>query len=192
MKIENSSCFTLSIQSIYLAFIFCQHVSGVEIRLSIGEKKIFQRYEKIEFALDVGKTFANPYNTGDEDVYVEIKKPDGKSVKIPAFYMQRFEFEMRPRGGRNYEWLYPDGNAKWFARYVCDTEGEYSAIAVYNSATSFARSEPIKFKCVGGNNNGFIRVARDNPQYFEFDSGRAFFPYRIKPRLRGIRSIFRF
>jgi len=150
--------------------------ADIEITLNLVEQKTFECYEKVEFEITINKLFPNPFNTGDEEVFLEILKPDGKIVKLPAFWMQKFDFKMRPRGDRNYEWLYPKGNPRWLARYAVDIEGEYSATAVYKSPENTIRSSSIKFKCTGGDKKGFVRVSKANPRYFEYENGTPFFP----------------
>lgn len=161
-----------------LSNVFCMYAFGsaIEIKLRLAEEKTFQCYEKIEFEITLNKHFADPFNSSDEEVFIEILKPDGTIVKLPVFWMQKFDFKMLPRGDRNYEWLYPEGNPGWFARFSGNLEGEYTVVAVYKAPEGIARSSPIKFKCSGGDKKGFIRVSKTNPEYFEFDNGNSFFP----------------
>lgn len=149
---------------------------SIEITSNLVDQKTFECFEKVEFEILLNKCFADPFNTGDEEVFLEITKPNGKIVKLPAFWIQKFDFKMRPLENRNYEWLYPEGNARWFARYAGDIEGEYSATAVYNSPETISRSSAIKFKCSGGDKKGFIRVSKTNQKYLEYDNGTPFFP----------------
>jgi len=69
---------------------------SIEITINLVDQKTFECFEKVEFEILLNKCFADPFNTGDEEVFLEITKPNGKIVKLPAFWMQKFDFKMRP------------------------------------------------------------------------------------------------
>ena len=136
-------------------------------------------YQKIEFTIDLPTTYTNPYDPEEVDLSLAIEGPSGKTVSLPAFYMQPYEY--RQIGGtKQRDWFYPAGAAGWKARFAPREVGSYRcrAILVSKKGTGAAREESgtVTFECVKSDQKGFVRVARGNPRYFEYGEGGTFFP----------------
>lgn len=159
-----------------ISFFCARAAEQVQIDLQIIGNDKPSAFEKVEFKISFGNIPGNPFDPQDINVFLEIKKPDGRTITHTAFYAQNYEFKPIQRGGRMSEWLYPADKPGWFARYSPDIEGNYSVQAVLNCIHGSFRSSPVNFSCVGKSRKGFIRTSKSNPRFFEFADGSPFFP----------------
>ncbi|MGB9602833.1 MAG: hypothetical protein ACPMAG_08585 [Limisphaerales bacterium] len=161
-----------------LLFCFVQGTFGqTNVPVVKLNKYQFQCNECVEFAINYNRDFYNPYDPDEADVSIQILKPDGKTVTIPAFYFQEFEFKNISHSGKSVEWLYPVGLPYWKVRYTPNIEGEYKATTVVKIRNNeIVKSLPISFLCKGKTGIGFIRISTTNPNYLEFENKEPFFP----------------
>ncbi len=133
------------------------------------------KYEKVEFVIEVGRTFPNPFDPAEVEVDLEIKTPSGKTVVLPAFWYQPYEREAGGRG-RKEDWLYPSGAAHFRARYAPSETGAHSCRARRKDKTGTARSKSVSFEAVASTHKGYVRVSKKDPRFFELDDSTPFFP----------------
>ena len=86
-----------------------------QITLSTPQKQV-GKYEKLEFAIEVGREYRNPFDPCEVEVNVLVTSPSGRSLALPAFYGQDYERQDVPQGGRTATWYYPHGTGSWKAR----------------------------------------------------------------------------
>ncbi len=132
------------------------------------------KYEKIEFSLQVDKTYSNPFDPDEVALDLEITTPGGRSLVLPAFWHQPFERERLGRG-RPVDWMYPAGEAGWRARFASAEAGPHTAVARIKDRDGTARSKPVRFEVKPSVRSGFLRTSAKDPRFLEFSEGRPFF-----------------
>jgi len=134
------------------------------------------RYGKLEITSEAGGAWQNPYDPDEIDMWAEFTGPSGRAVVVPAFYHQGFQ-----RIGEADEAARPllkeAGPPRWKVRFSPTEVGDYSFV-LGAKVRGVARPESgqLRFRCVASDAAGFIRVSPLNRRYFQFDSGRPFFP----------------
>ena len=131
-------------------------------------------FGKIEFAINGVTNCADPFDPAEVDLRIEFTTPAGKQVIVPAFFAQEYE-RRTGEGGAPRDWAYPIGRGAWKARFAPIVAGQYRAVAMLKDCSGESRSTPLSFTCVPSSARGFIRVARQDPRFFEFDNGEPFF-----------------
>ena len=129
------------------------------------------KYQRIDFELAVPWTYRTPFDPSEVDVTLEIRGPDGKTLALPAFWMQGYQRQVLPRGGRK-DWLYPQGPAGWRARFAPMKAGRYEAVAKLKDSSREIRSPAVRFECVESTDPGFLRTSAKDPRFFAFSEGR--------------------
>lgn len=72
--------------------------------------------------------------------------------------------------------LKPDAPAGWRVRFTPREVGRYQLTVTACEGGQTARSVPVAFDVTPSANHGFVRLATEDPRYFVFDDGTAFFP----------------
>jgi hypothetical protein len=125
-------------------------------------------YEHLEFRFDLDAKVANPYNSDEIRIDMEILAPDHKRHVIPAFYLQSFQ-----KGSDN-TWQ-PSGFS-WNVRFTPDHPGKHLYYLLITHKGSIRKTEIFEFTVKpesNNNNRGFIRSSENS--YLVFDNGEAFF-----------------
>lgn len=130
-----------------------------------GSAQSVPRYARIEFTLR-NVPAIDPHGDAAANIGVDILTPSGKRVFVPAFRYQPFEHRPAARGQQ--EWLYPTGEGRWLVRFAPVELGKHTATSRGGTAT-------VNFEATASPSRGFIRVAKQNPRYFELDDGTPFF-----------------
>lgn len=133
-------------------------------------------FHKIEFRIDVPRTYSNPFNPEEVDVQIEVRQPDGSVLHLPAFWMQDYEHRPFPESGRLRDWFYPTGQPGWRARLSPTLPGRYEVLARLKDGRGRLASAPVPFDCLPSANPGYVRVSRKDPRFLAFSNGRPFFP----------------
>jgi len=138
------------------------------------------RYEKFEVTFDINRPVGNPFDPDHIKIDATFVGPKGKRVKVPAFYYQGFHRELK----NDREELTPVGAGVWKVRFAPVSLGPHSYyLAVHYSPDRRRRGQPAqlittkrRFACVESKSRGFVRVSKKDPNYFEFDNGKWFYP----------------
>jgi hypothetical protein len=146
------------------------------LELRLGGTPQVAQYEKIEFQISPRQVFARPYDPAEADLVIEIATPAKRTVVVPAFFIQDYEWRSQPQGGRQTAWWYPTNDPGWRARFAPDEPGRYSAKAVWRGRLGAQTSPVLSFTCQPKAGKGCVRVSRKDPRFFEFDNGTPFFP----------------
>jgi hypothetical protein len=146
-----------------------------------------ERWEPIEitFALD-NSAATDPQFPYDEAPPPSLEWVDGVTVdalftpdnwqtvyRRPAFVLQRYQRALK----NGAEWLYPQGQAVWAARFAPTTTGTWKYRIEVREARGTAQSAEKTFNVTSptnSNNHGPIRVAPLDSRYFEFADGTTF------------------
>ncbi len=134
-----------------------------------------ERNNRIEFAIGGVPKRPNPYDPDDADVRVLVHTPKGRSLIMPAFYMEPFDVTPRRRGEAMVDRFYPSGTPGWRVRFRPTEAGAHSFTALATIGTQTLRSGPIRLTVKPSKRTGFVRVSRRDPRFLELDDGTPFF-----------------
>ncbi len=141
------------------------------------------QYEKFEVTWPVQRRYTNPYDPQVVDVQGHFLGPDGTEVVVPGFYYQDFQ---RHRTEEGYEALVPAGQPCWKVRFAPRQQGEYRYYVSVNDAQGERRCHQKEFVAAPPlHPEGYVRVSRSDPHYFELDNGQCFYPLAINMRDGG-------
>lgn len=141
------------------------------------------QYEKFEITWPVQRRYTNPYDPQVVDVTGRFLAPDGTEITVPGFYYQDFE---RQRTKEGYEALIPVGQPCWKVRFAPRQQGRYRYYVSISDAQGQRRCHQAEFVATAPlHPQGYLRVSRSDPHYFEFDNGEYFYPLVINMRDGG-------
>lgn len=146
-----------------------------ELKLELLNERV-ERYGKAEFIIHWQRSYANPFDTGEVEVNLEVTTPSGKRLIIPSFFYQGFERRLIPYGNRKEEWIYPTGNPHWRARFSPMELGKYLCQAMARDRFGAFKSNRVSFECIHSKRMGFVQVSRKDTRFLEFTDGTPFFP----------------
>lgn len=114
-------------------------------------------YPKVEASFELPDIQGNPFDYTENDVLVTFSTPDGRSVRVPAFF---------------------DGGKTWRVRYTPDTQGRLTITSVSRNGVpvqpeKFDRRE---FDVTGTPKPGFVRRDPKDRSRFIFDNGNNYYP----------------
>jgi hypothetical protein len=135
-----------------------------------------EKYGLIELAIEPPRRYTNPFNSQEVDLSLVIKTPSGRTLRLPAFFVQQFEQKTLPKSGRMAAWMYPTGQPVWRARFAPVEVGVYRVVAELRDSDGLASSGAVEFRSTASRRAGFVRVSRRDSRFFEFDNGQPFFP----------------
>ncbi len=130
------------------------------------------KYEKLEVVYDLGKIYKNPFDSAQIDVTVEFKSPTGVLHSVKGFIYQDYE----RTGDFSQQTLTPKGGLVWKARFTSNEEGAWSYVIKAKDASGTSSAPTKSFVVNPSANKGFVRVSTNDPEYFAFDNGDAYFP----------------
>ncbi len=145
--------------------------AALELRASRAEVAAFGR---VEFRIAGVPECADPFDPEAVDLRLELTAPDGGRVVVPAFFAQDYVRGADGAGAPD-GWVYPTGTGVWMARFAPVLAGHHRAVAVLGRAGGELRSASVGFDCAASSARGFVRVARKDPRFLEFDNGEPFF-----------------
>jgi hypothetical protein len=163
----------------HLLLLSCLYLfaSGEEQKLKISvNPKIVGCYERVDIEIHSDIPCFNPFDPDEIDLSVELKTPKGKTIILPAFYMQPYERKVLEQGGRKVDWIYPAGLPGWKARFTPREVGKYQCTAVLRSRNIMLRSNTEGFLVKPRKNHGFVTISSKDPRFFSFEDGTPFFP----------------
>jgi hypothetical protein len=114
-------------------------------------------YPMIETSFQLASVPGDPFDYEKVNVQVELRKPEGGAVEVPAFF---------------------DGGTTWRMRYTPTTPGQYSVVGVkLNKETAHEEKLEKKDWTVNGSPQpGFVRIDKGDHHRFVFDNGSRYFP----------------
>ncbi|WP_428940171.1 DUF5060 domain-containing protein [Fontivita pretiosa] len=130
-------------------------------------------YERIEWELDLGKTYENPFDPNEIAVDATFVAPDGRQLKLPAFWDGEFASQPYNQSSEDKSTLQ---RSRWLLRFAAPWAGKWRMTVAARDRDGTRISEPIEFVVEPSDNPGFVRRAPDNTRYLQFDSGKPFFP----------------
>lgn len=114
-------------------------------------------YPRIETSFELAEVRGNPFDFTENDVLVSFGRPDGRNVRVPAFF---------------------DGEKTWRVRYTPDQPGRYTVQSVTLNGAQIQpdKLEKREFEVSGTPLPGFIRRDTRDKTRFVFDNGNSYYP----------------
>jgi len=149
-------------------------------------------YDKFEIVFKVNTVATNLYWPYDASPPTGVEAGCGVSVDLllsndnwqttytkPAFYYQRYVYENHPNPRSPAgEWIYPQGDPVWCARFAPITVGDWRykiRVKDAGGAALYPETGDLEFGCVPSTKHGPIRVSAADPRYFEYADGKPFY-----------------
>jgi len=129
-------------------------------------------FEAIELTVRLDAEFANPFDPDEIDLSADVADPTGRIRTVHGFLYQ--DFKRTLKDGK--EQLEPKGKPMWMLRYAPTAPGQHRYRVRVRTRGGEAAGEPGSFTATATANPGFIRVSPRNPRYFEFSTGKPYFP----------------
>jgi hypothetical protein len=127
-------------------------------------------YEKLEFTVDLGATYDNPYDPDDVALDALFTTPSGKTLSVPGFFMT--EEQRRVEDGT--ELMLPEGNGVWKVRFTPMEPGRHACTLRLRDRTGEVTQDIASFEVRKTASRGFVRQSKADPHYFAFDNGDGF------------------
>lgn len=136
------------------------------------------RFGKLELTVKLAATYDNPFDPEQVDLAAEFTTPSKKRVVVPGFFYQPYRHR-NPGDDARRPLLDADGEPCWKIRFTPTEVGPYVyAVRLRNrfgDVQGDVTSDAGRFDATPSEAAGFLRVAKANHRYFEFDAGRPFF-----------------
>jgi len=144
-------------------------LSGARPQTSGGRTR--GTYPKVEVRFELPDVKGNPFDYTENDVLVTFTTPDGRSVRVPAFF---------------------DGGKTWRVRYTPTTSGRHT---ISNVTLNGTPAQPDKldrreFDVTGSPQPGFVRRDPKDRTRFVFDNGNNYYPIGHNVGWGDVVSIF--
>lgn len=132
-------------------------------------------YERIEWVIDPGQTYHNPFDPDEAAIDAVFQGPAGRTLTLPAFWSQPFTDNRF--GHHDTRKATSAGEGQWLVRFSPVAAGKWTMHVTARQREGVRKSEPIEFQVTESPQaKGFIRRAPNNTRYLQFDSGQPFFP----------------
>lgn len=146
------------------------------INLTVPTKA--ERYKTISGSFELSREYFNPFDPEEIRVDAEVITHSGRKIIWPAFYTRNF---IRKRHFTR-EIIQPTGRAYWAFRFTPIEIGSHwirILITDHSSGEKVQLKTPWQyFTVVASKLDGFVKVSSDS-RFFEFSSGKMFFPIGI-------------
>ncbi len=133
------------------------------------------QYECHEISFKLNRTYENPFDPDEVDISAEFIGPTGKKQTVYGFWYQ--DYRRTPDG--RLEELRPVGDPMWKVRYTPVETGEYTYRIIIRDREGSLVTTPRRFMVRQSKHDGFIRVSDKDYHYFEFDSGKFYWPITL-------------
>ena len=127
------------------------------------------RGAKLEISIALDATFDNPFDPEQVEVVCEIRTPDGRRERLPAF----FHTPVQLAGDGRLEGYGPAG---WRVRYTPRVAGTHIYTIRARDRNGAAETPQGTFRCTDADFGGWVRVSKSQPLALEWGSGKPFVP----------------
>ena len=122
----------------------------------------------VELAVDLAATFANPFDPRQVTLDAEVTGPGGVRILQPGFFMIPYT--------RSGEGVVLAPKSEWRARFTPPAAGQWRVTVRVKDRTGEAAAKPVNVAVAPSDAPGMIRVSPRDGRYFEFASGKPYFP----------------
>src|SRR5690349_6793290 len=109
-------------------------------------------FDRVEFTVDPAASYSNPFDPDEIAIDATFAGPKGESIVLPAFWDDKF-----------------------IIRFAPTSPGTWSMTVAVRDKSGQRTPSRLSFDVAESNSRGFIRRAKDNPRYFQYDSGDPYF-----------------
>ncbi len=125
------------------------------------------QYEKYEATFTVDRSYTNPFDINEVDLYATLTRPDLTTVQVPAFYYRYYQVS-----GSNPETYANPGPEQWKFRFAPSQSGTYTyTVTVIDRDGTQTIYTNGNFTCTPGTGKGFIRIHPQDKLTFVYDDG---------------------
>lgn len=140
-------------------------------------------YEKLELTFATEAVYENPYDPEVVAVDGVFTSATGTVLTVPGFLYQDYERSQSPEG---FERLDPQGKSVWKVRFAPTEPGVWTYKVTLKDARGTSQSAPATVTATAPvKPQGYVRVSKRDPLYFEWDNGDWFWPLGINMRDGG-------
>jgi hypothetical protein len=173
--------------AVFFMIFFTAVLNAVSIT-SISDNSPALKYSKFEITMNLDTSYANPFDPAQIDITVNLTSPAGVTHSVEGFYFQDYI-----RGGDfNAQSLIANGPPCWKARFAPDEAGLWNYTVSAVDASGATSTVQNNFTVNDSPSDGFVRVSGNDPDYFAFDSKKAFFPVGENIGWAGAGSTYQF
>ncbi|MFW7379119.1 MAG: cellulase family glycosylhydrolase [Oligoflexus sp.] len=123
-------------------------------------------YQTMEFDLDIAATVIDPYDPQEFELKAVFFAPDGSRKEVAGFLAEG-----------KVDLLQPVENAVWKLRWTPIQAGEWSYQFIVKNRWQQSMSPMFTLQVAKAEGHpGFVRVDREKPEFFSFESGEFFYP----------------
>ncbi len=158
LKIALVVCILLSAISAWAQDIHVQRVDG---------KSSIAAYDLVQWSVDLGKSYDNPFNPDVIAVDATFTDEAGKKWVMPAFWYEP-PTDASVAGGDMPK------QPQWRIRFAPHA-GKWTFMVSAKDEAGTRTSESVSFEVAPSANPGMVRRQKDSHRYFQFDSGASYF-----------------
>ncbi|GMV45204.1 MAG: hypothetical protein AMXMBFR66_06020 [Pseudomonadota bacterium] len=138
---------------------------------TITDDEVARRHERVEIEVDPGATYNNPFDPDEVEIDVQLTRPDGSVLVVPAFHHRDFEIT-----GSAPERYGNGGAPSWRVRFTPAASGAHHWRAVVKDAAGTRALAEAAFTVADGTRRGFVRIDRRDGRFLRHDDGTPFVP----------------
>lgn len=133
-------------------------------------------YGKLELTVDLSATYVNPFDPDQIALDAVFTTPSGRQESVPGFLtIDHKRSVVRNDDGSGIELMEPT-SGRWCVRFAPRETGGHRCRLTLRDRSGEVRSEGITFDAVASDAHGFVRAARQDPHYLQFDDGAPYIP----------------
>ncbi|MEI6235052.1 MAG: DUF5060 domain-containing protein [Planctomycetota bacterium] len=133
---------------------------------------VVKKFETLTLRFELNRQVDNPFDPAIADITCEVVTPAHTKLEHIGFWYQDYDRTDRFEGDD----LAPIGRPEWRVRITPREEGEYSYTLKIRVKDDTITLPARKFVSVASSEKGFVRVSKQNPQFFEFENGEFYYP----------------
>ncbi len=134
-------------------------------------RQLLPQFEKFEITCRLPDRYVDPFDPEVVSLQAEFVSPGGQTNRVDGFYTRDFYRKKLA----SEEYALPQGVPYWQVRFAPREVGVYHFTLRVQDANGETTWGPGQFESGPAQQPGFIRVARSDPRYFEFEDGSPFF-----------------
>ena len=131
-----------------------------------------KKFETFTVRFELNRQVDNPFDPAQADIVCEVETPSHKKIEHFGFWYQDYDRSDRFSGDD----LAPIGRPEWRVRITPREEGQYTYTLKIRIKEDTVVVPARTFVSLPSSEKGFVRVSKQNPQFFEFENGEFFYP----------------
>ncbi len=168
------------------------------VNLRMPPRQVDQ-YGCLRTSFQVNRHLLNPFNQHEIAADAVFQAPSGDTITVPAFFTHDYERvdaepadRYLPTGPGRFEVRFTPREAGVYRWHI---EVHYQGVFDQDAAVEQAVTPAYTFTAIPRDHPGFVRVSPEDPRFFAFEDGSAFFPighnFRSPTDLRDWKQVLR-